>query len=193
MTGPVEEPEQVRLVRTADPADLRFGFPGLSFRRPAAGRILVRTVPEREGLIVVTFAAQHIVEQAFFESAGAGLPDPVEVGHLILSALGGWLDALGSWDPRPAITDVSQWRHRAAVGRDHYVRVLYSGYLCPFGHRADLVKVTERKFDPDRPEHPAYLAQRIFITCREPVRDFPPAATTTANGSTPCSRSGGSS
>ncbi|MEU5866556.1 hypothetical protein ABZ815_35650 [Nonomuraea sp. NPDC047529] len=340
MTGPEEEPERVRLVRTADLADLRFRFPGLSFKRPAARRVLVRAVPDREGLIVVTFPAQHVVEQAFFESAGAGLPDPVpvqphpappvvsrisgrstlvfvvgpddeipytaegllaamgrlplrtvgdegpadplrdpvgdprtaielpyrlllspppdvrwthrtspaddtgrvelwhtrvsgtraravwtrdfpgdtpvepppdplttsltpadraalvhltsdrglftepghrpyvpvpvEVGHLILSALGGWLDALGSWDPRPAITNVSQWRHRAAMGRDHYVRVLYSGYLCPFGHRADLVKVTERKFDPQRPEHPAYLAQRIFITCREPVRDFPP-------------------
>ncbi|MFI7416224.1 hypothetical protein [Nonomuraea sp. NPDC049684] len=79
MTGPAEEPEQVRLVRTADLADLRFDFPGLSFRRPAAGRILVRTTPEREGLIVVTFAAQHVVEQAFFESAGAGPPDPVPV------------------------------------------------------------------------------------------------------------------
>ncbi|MFI9592812.1 hypothetical protein [Nonomuraea sp. NPDC052265] len=330
MTGPEEEPERVRLVRATDLADLRFGFPGLSFKRPAAGRILVRAVPEREGLIVVTFPAQHVIEQAFFESAGAGLPDPVpvqphpappvvsrisgrttlvfvvgpgdeipytaegllaamgrlplrtvgdegpadplrdpagdprtaielpyrlllspppdvrwthrtapaddsgrvelwhtrvrdtraravwtrdfpgdtpvepppdplttsltpadraaivhltsdrglvtepghrpyvpapvEVGHLILSALGGWLDALGSWDPRPAITNVSQWRHRTAMGRDHHVRVLYSGYLCPFGHRADLVKVTERTFDPQRPEHPAYLAQRLFIT-----------------------------
>ncbi|MFI6925259.1 hypothetical protein ACIBIZ_35325 [Nonomuraea spiralis] len=342
MTAPREEPEQVRLVRVADLADLRFGFAGLSFRRPAARRVLVRTVPEREGLIVVTFPAQHVVEQAFFESAGTGLPDPVpvqphpappvvsriggrstlvfvvgpddevpytaegllaamrrlplrtvgeegpanplrdpagdprtaielpyrlllspppdvrwthrtapagtggagrvelwhtrvhgtraravwtrdfpgdtpvepppdplttsltpadraalvhltsdrglftepghqpyvpvpvEVGHLILSALGGWLDALGSWDPRPTITNISQWRHRAAMGRDHYVRVLYSGFLCPFGYRADLVKVTERKFDPERPEHPAYLAQRLFITCREPVREFQP-------------------
>lgn len=36
------------------------------------------------------------------------------------------------------------------------------------------MKVTERKFDPERPEHPAYLAQRLFITCREPVREFQP-------------------
>ncbi|MGW4792864.1 hypothetical protein ACWEPC_10685 [Nonomuraea sp. NPDC004297] len=341
MSGPAEEPAHVRLVRTADLADLRFRFVGLSFKRPAARRILVRAAAGRDGLIVVTFPAQHVVEQAFFESAGAGLPDPVpvqphpappvvsriggrsvlvfvvgphdevpytaeglleamgrlplrtvgdegpanplrdpagdprtaielpyrlllspspdvrwthrttpagaagrvelwhtrvhgtraravwtrdfpgdtpaepppdplttsltpadraalvhltsdrglftepghqpyvpvpaDVGHLILSALGGWLDALGRWDPRPAITNVSEWRHRAAMGRDHYVRVLYSGFLCPFGQRADLVKVTERKFDPDRPEHPAYLAQRLFIVCREPVREFRPA------------------
>ncbi|WP_343951850.1 hypothetical protein [Nonomuraea longicatena] len=339
MTGPAQEPRPVRLVRVADLADLRFGFLGLSFRRPAVRRILVRTTPERDGLIVVTFPAQHVVEQAFFESAGSGLPDPVpvqphppppvvsriggrtllvfavgpddeipytaegllaamtrlplrtvgddgpanplrdpagdprtaielpyrlllspppevrwahptapadpaarvelwhtrahgtraravwtrdfpgdtpvdpppdplttsltpadraalvhltsdrrltepggrpyvpvpvEVGHLILSALGGWLDALGRWDPRPTITNIAEWRHRAAMGRDHYVRVLYSGFLFPFGQRADLVKVTERTFDPARPEHPAYLAQRLFVTCREPVRDFQP-------------------
>ncbi|MEU4222659.1 hypothetical protein AB0F17_00075 [Nonomuraea sp. NPDC026600] len=79
MTGPAEEPTQARLVRTADLADLRFGFLGLSFKRPAVRRILVRTAPERDGLIVVTFPAQHVVEQTFFESAGTGLPDPVPV------------------------------------------------------------------------------------------------------------------
>ena len=35
----------------------------------------------------------------------------------------------------------------ATLGRDHYVRVMYAGYLWPFGHAASLIKVTERKFE----------------------------------------------
>lgn len=93
MTGSAEEPTQARLVRPADLADLRFGFLGLSFKRPAVRRILVRTALERDGLIVVTFPAQHVVEQTFFESAGTGLPDPVPVQlHLpppVVSRIGG--------------------------------------------------------------------------------------------------------
>ena len=42
---------------------------------------------------------------------------------------------------------LEQWRHIATLGRDHYVRVVYAGYLMPFGHRASLIKVTERKFE----------------------------------------------
>ena len=52
--------------------------------------------------------------------------------------------------------EVEEWRHRAAVGQDHYVRVVYKGYLFPFGHRASLIKVTERKFHRDVTGHPAF-------------------------------------
>ncbi|WP_237773074.1 hypothetical protein [Streptomyces luteocolor] len=103
---------------------------------------------------------------------GGFSPAPLDVDQLILSALGGWLDSLGRWDRPPAGFDVTQWRHRAALGRDHYVRVMYRGRLFPFGHLADLVKVTERKFDHDRPDRAAYLNQRFFIMVREPVRTY---------------------
>ncbi len=73
---------------------------------------------------------------------------------------------------------VEEWRHRATMGRDHYVRVVYKGYLFPFGHRASLIKVTERKFravedGPLEGKPAAYLHQRTFIVVREPVLDFP--------------------
>ena len=42
--------------------------------------------------------------------------------------------------------DLSEWVHIAAQGRDHYVRIVYEGHLYPFGHRAALIKITERKF-----------------------------------------------
>ncbi len=100
-------------------------------------------------------------------------PQPVQAGRLALSALGGWLDARGDWEP-PGL-DVESWAHHASMGRDHYVRVVYRGVLFPFGHRAVLIKVTERKFHA-LPGHPAYLRQRMFMIVRERERRYDDAA-----------------
>jgi hypothetical protein len=92
-----------------------------------------------------------------------------------LTALGGLLDAEGNWDLRPAGVDLEQWRHLATLGRDHYVRVVYAGFLCSFGHAASLVKVTERKFeslDGDPKKRIAVLRQRFFLVVRERVKQY---------------------
>jgi hypothetical protein len=105
------------------------------------------------------------------------MPTPVETDALMLSSLGGWLKVRGDWDPpklpRGSLT-VEQWHHDAAIGRDQAVRVVYAGFLLPFGHRASLVKVTERKFvfASVRSQGIAYLRQRMFLIVREPVRQF---------------------
>lgn len=108
-------------------------------------------------------------------------PAPVNVEQLMLTSLGGYLKSLGNWDP-PKIDDshqltLEQWRHIATLGRDQYARVLYKGYLAPFGHRAALVKVTERLFVnikiPSDPSWVAILHQRMFITIQNPRKDFP--------------------
>lgn len=95
--------------------------------------------------------------------------------RLHLSSLGALFDTEGNWNPRPTGVDLEQWRHLASLGRDHYVRVVYAGYLCSFGHAASLVKVTERKFerlDGDPAKRIAVLRQRFFIVCRERVKEF---------------------
>lgn len=100
-------------------------------------------------------------------------PNPLDVNLLALTSLGAWLDSRGAWDyPQPYGLSIEEWRHRATLGRDHYVRVIYSGFLFPFGHRASVVKVTERQFQPDLPGNPAYLRQRMFLLVREPIRAF---------------------
>jgi hypothetical protein len=71
--------------------------------------------------------------------------------------------------------DLSEWVHIAAQGRDHYVRIVYEGHLYPFGHRAALIKITERKFRdvpvPDGGSTPvAQLIQREYIVVREPEK-----------------------
>jgi hypothetical protein len=92
--------------------------------------------------------------------------------RLMLSSLGAWLDLDYAADPPADVSalTVEAWRHQATIGRDHYVRVVYAGYLFPFGHRASLVKVTERKFQrrPRATSDEAFLRQRMYIIVRQP-------------------------
>ncbi len=109
-------------------------------------------------------------------------PKPVDANLLMLSSLGGWLDSRGAWVP-PGLS-VEEWVHRGTMARDHYVRIVYKGFLFPFGHRVALIKVSERKFHngardasnketiEQRSGNTAYLRQRIFIVIRERERRY---------------------
>ncbi|MEU6995718.1 hypothetical protein ABZ953_34330 [Streptomyces sp. NPDC046465] len=150
-----------RAVWTRDP-----GFdPATPRALPAGGNEFRMAMDRKDRSSVVHLSSNHNL-------AGGFTPAPIGVDNLVLSTMGGWLDSFGQWERPPDGFDVTQWRHRAALGRDHYVRVMYRGRLWPFGHLADLVKVTERKFDHARPDRAAYLNQRFFIMVREPVRGY---------------------
>jgi len=101
-------------------------------------------------------------------------PVSIAADKLFLTSLGAWMDVFGDWpEPLPfgpnAIFSVEQWQHRATMARDNYVRVVYAGFLLPFGNAASLVKVTERKLQSiDGGPTTAYLRQRFFIIVREP-------------------------
>ncbi|MFA9445844.1 hypothetical protein [Egicoccus sp. AB-alg6-2] len=97
----------------------------------------------------------------------AYVPPPVDVEHLALSALGGSLRSRFTTRP-PRNTTIEKWVHHATYGRDSFVEVVYAGYLLPFGHRASLVKVTERELH----QGTAYLVQRMYVVVRQPVRDL---------------------
>ena len=55
-------------------------------------------------------------------------PEAVPANRLMLTALGGWLDSRVFFDTLPdgGLT-IEEWKHRAALGRDHEVKVVYSG------------------------------------------------------------------
>lgn len=102
-------------------------------------------------------------------------PHTARSQRLMLSALGALLDVEGNWNTLPAKVDLEQWRHLATLGRDFYVRVMYRGYLLPFGHSASLIKVTERKFedqDASKNGRVAILRQRFFIVVRERFKEY---------------------
>jgi len=97
-----------------------------------------------------------------------------KVEQFMLSSLGAWVRLRYAGDiPLGTPLTVEEWRHRGTMGRDHYVRVVYKGYLFPFGHRCSLVKVTERKFEEVDKKIVACLRQRMFIVVREPVKAYP--------------------
>ncbi len=95
-------------------------------------------------------------------------PKSVPVDRLMLSSLGAYLDWHAFFDV-PADADnwlsIIEWQHFATLGRDHFVKIVEEGYLFPFGHRAAIVKITERKFHP--PTRAAVNRQRMFIVVLE--------------------------
>lgn len=96
---------------------------------------------------------------------------PFSIDQLMLSALGAWLKADGAWSAT-AQTSLTEWRHELSMGRDQYVRVVRDGYLLPLGHKASLVKITERKFQQGNQGLAAYLRTRVFIIVRERTRSY---------------------
>jgi hypothetical protein len=102
-------------------------------------------------------------------------PVPVQAHGLYLSSLGAWLDLHGKWETDPYSEakwqSILRWDHVAPMGRDQFVQVVYPGYLFPFGHKAALIKVTERKMK-DATDSIAGLYQRKFILLSEPVKTY---------------------
>ena len=76
-----------------------------------------------------------------------GRRSPPFAKRLELSALGGSLSATGRW---PGF----EWDHDATLGRDQRVRVKTTGFLYPFGHRAEYEVETVRTFIPVRTPPP---------------------------------------
>ncbi|MFN7926815.1 MAG: hypothetical protein U0Y68_02525 [Blastocatellia bacterium] len=102
-------------------------------------------------------------------------PAPIQARRLMLSTLGGWADLRGVWQSSPL--GIEEWRYRATMGRDHYVSIVDTGFLYPFGHRVSRITITERKFHPpgvdDAPEgNVAYLRQRMYLVVREPEKSY---------------------
>jgi hypothetical protein len=102
-------------------------------------------------------------------------PVPIAADALWLSGLGAWLELHGAWTTKPYsevdMQSILSWDHIAPLGRDQYVRVVYPGYLYPFGHQAALVKVTERKMKKEA-QPIAGLYQRMFLVLGERTRAY---------------------
>lgn len=110
-------------------------------------------------------------------------PSTGSIGDIAISGVGNVFVDIGTGWPWIVLPekgkqlDLSEWVHVATQGRDHYVRIVYEGRLYPFGHRAALIKITERKFRnfvlPNGANTPvAYMVQKMYIVVREPVCDF---------------------
>lgn len=87
------------------------------------------------------------------------LPQALTAKRLALSALGGWMDLEARFTP-PAANRVHEnggdrdlfeafslerWAARIVMGREELVEVVRKGFLYPLGHRASLVRTTQRE------------------------------------------------
>jgi hypothetical protein len=101
-------------------------------------------------------------------------PQPAAVRQLMLSSLGASIDVRGAWNINPvnsADLILEEWRHRGGFGRDAYVRVVEQGALCSPSHASSLIKVTERKLQPDGDGKPtAYLRQQFRVLVRQQIK-----------------------
>jgi hypothetical protein len=115
---------------------------------------------------ILTGREAEVAARPGIGQAGIGSPkvflDPEQIAPFIYDL-----------DPNGRL-DLSQWTHIAAQGRDHYVRIVYEGKLKELGHRASLVKVTERRFEASPSGAPAaYLRQYMYVIVKEPEKYYP--------------------
>lgn len=155
-----------------------WGLPSLGDSGAGSGKQATRLVPE----------SRHDLADLM---PGAMLYNPaaLSVQELTLTALGGCLRHDSAFSPPVSPFHVSgrrlydalsveRWQHWIQLGRDVRAEVVYKGYLYPIGHRAALVKLTERCFRRDLKSGVirAYLRQRLFIRVSQPDKPFPAAA-----------------
>lgn len=129
-------------------------------------------------------------------------PKPLSVTELSLSALGGNLDVDAGFQPpasarseldRRNLFDalsIERWRQRTVLGRDIVVEVVYKGFLFPLGHRASLVKLTERRFVKvkGRESPVAILVQRLFLKIGKPEKRYQAEGQPNRGSRWPCER-----
>ena len=102
-------------------------------------------------------------------------PKPVQAKKLMLSTLGSWLNFDGNFDypdREGKGLELLKWQHQSTMGRDHFVKVVLAGFLYPFGHKASLVKITERKVDPATKV--AVNRKRYFVVVMEKEKLYAP-------------------
>jgi hypothetical protein len=112
-------------------------------------------------------------------------PIPLNVRELSLTALGGSFNHDTAFRPSAGADDlwgrklfegfsIERWQQNIVLGRDILGQVVYKGYLFPFGHRASMIKQTERVFlRTSNQGVKAILRQRIFLHVAQPVQRFP--------------------
>ncbi|MEV6398992.1 hypothetical protein AB0M39_30135 [Streptomyces sp. NPDC051907] len=92
---------------------------------------------------------------------------PLRAERFVLTPIGASVRMGGLWNPTTQ-TSLTAYNHRAELGRDEYVQVTREGFLSS-GHRALLVRTTERKFtDPGDDTSVAFLHQETYVNVLEP-------------------------
>jgi hypothetical protein len=122
-------------------------------------------------------------EAIVVNSSGAPGASPVQLNRLMLSSLGGYLDARGDWPNTSTENGVSRWVHKMTGGRENFVEVDIPGYLLPFGNSATCIQITRRNDNPALgPIGELYSYNLIIVG--NPVTTYRAGALSTATANT---------
>jgi hypothetical protein len=125
---------------------------------------------DRLDIIALTCGTAGATNAIAYIRPQAGVPAVADL--FMLTPLGATLNVHGTWDS-PAVSSLTDWRHRMTTGRESYVRTVRAGFLFPFGHRAVHVTVTDREFQVDGAGAVlAYMVQRQYVVVVQPTRDY---------------------
>ncbi len=92
---------------------------------------------------------------------------------LTLSALGSSHDVRFDFpDLKGDQYGVTHWSNRGTLGRDHYVKVVQSGWLFPFGHEAALIDISERQIDVRSGNAYAVVRKRQYLVVKQKTRNY---------------------
>jgi hypothetical protein len=97
-------------------------------------------------------------------------PRSIAVRRMALTSQGATVDLRGEWTP-PSPLSLAEWVQRSSVGRDTFVRTVHVGWLFPFGHRARLIIIRERRFH-EGASRAALIRERCFVVPVERVRTY---------------------
>ena len=155
--------------------------------RPSPGGLLMHGLSEAEKAARVVMLCLHYNVPIPYR------PQPIAADQFALSALGAGARMHSRWDfpvlsPEIAqalslpLLSLQQYEHIAGLGRDQYVKTVRVGFLCGTGHRASLVKVSERRFTnfglagstPQGAQFGAiaYIHQYYQVVVQEPFIDY---------------------
>jgi len=121
------------------------------------------------------FSRHQLVHQSSNFSIPKFVPQPVQPEKLFLTTLGGYLSSSFSIDPvqQKAVSEyfsVLKWLHVQTLGREHYVEIVSSGYVMPFGHQASLIDITQRK--PDKNSGTSVNLRRRLVIITQPSKQY---------------------
>ena len=129
--------------------------------------------PRPECLALLPEDRRAILEATVADLDKNGKPAPYQAKRprlLAFTALGAWLDLDATFDGNAPLR---RWTHRTTHGRDHYVKVVYDGFLFPIGVRAQYIREVERRIAFRDGAPIARLEKRYFVEIKEPQLDFP--------------------
>ena len=108
------------------------------------------------------------IVDVFGRNGTCSSPDPPMADALLLTSSGATLSVVAKHPNQKYGCLLDAWAQRVANGRDTYTRVEIPGFHYPYGIKCTLLKITERRMQPDRHGIVGAFLRQEFVLQRVP-------------------------